>query len=134
MNVAFIYFDEVPLQDDNKFTLDFSNEEIVQKVSFNKTIDYYIASLDCNLVLKEEIKKERKKLIEKLSEISRELIEKGAAYQVDIGYLTSQLSYIYVAPDIEHLTYNWVVQPELFDDNCYKYKYFDTVEKKNQRL
>ena len=130
MNVAFIYFDEVPLQDDNKFTLDFSNEEIVQKVSFNKTIDYYIASLDCNLVLKEEIKKERKKLIEKLSEISRELIEKGAAYQVDIGYLTSQLSYIYVAPDIEHLTYNWVVQPELFDDNCYKYKYFDTVEKK----
>ena len=52
--------------------MDFSNEEIVQKVNFNKTIDYYIASLDCNLVLKEEIKKERKKLIEKLSEISRE--------------------------------------------------------------
>ena len=120
MNVAFIYFDEVPLQDDNKFTLDFSNEEIVQKVNFNKTIDYYIASLDCDLVLKEEIKNERKKLIEKLSEISRELIEKGVAYQVDIGYLTSQLSYIYVAPDLENLTYNWVVQPELFDDNCYK--------------
>ena len=90
MNVALIYFDEVPLQDDNKFTLDFSNEEIVQKVNFNKIIDYYIASLDCNLLLKEDIKKERKKLIEKLSEISRELIEKGVAYQVDVGHVTSQ--------------------------------------------
>ena len=131
MNVAFIYFHEIPLQDDNKFTLDFSNEEIVQKVKWNKTIDYYIASLDSNLVLKEEIKKDRKKLIEKLSEISRELIGKGTPYQVDIGYLTSPLSYIYDVTDIENLTYNWVVQPELFDDNCYKYKYFDTVEKKN---
>ena len=50
MNVAFIYFDEIPLQDDNKFTLDFSNAEIVQKVNFNKIIDYYISRLDCNLV------------------------------------------------------------------------------------
>ena len=100
MNVAFIYFDEILLQDDNKFTLDFSNAEIVQKVNFNKIIDYYISRLDCNLVLKEEIKEDRKNLIEKLSEISRELIEKGAAYQVDIGYLTSQLSCIYDVPDI----------------------------------
>ena len=57
MNVAFIYFHEIPLQDDNKFMLDFSNEEIVQKVKWNKKIDYYIASLDSNLVLKEEMKK-----------------------------------------------------------------------------
>ena len=28
------------------------------------------------------------------------------------------------------LTYNWVIQPTLFDENCYKYKYFDTVDKK----
>ena len=59
------------------------------------------------------------------------MIGKGAPYQVDIGYLTSPLSYIYDVTDIENLTYNWVVQPELFDDNCYKNKYFDTVEKKN---
>ena len=57
MHVVFIYFDEIPLQDDNKFMLDFSNEEIVQKVKWNKKIDYYIASLDSNLVLKEEMKK-----------------------------------------------------------------------------
>ena len=65
-----------------------------------KKTDYYIASLDCNLILKEETKKDRKKLIEKLSEISRKLIEKGAAYQVDIGYLTSNLSYMYIMRSI----------------------------------
>ena len=82
------------------------------------------------MILKEEIKKDKKKLIEELSEISRKLIEKGAAYQVDIGYLTLQLSNIYNVPNIKNLTYDWVIQPSFFDVNCYKYKYFDTVEKK----
>ena len=82
------------------------------------------------MILKEEIKKDKKKLIEELSEISRKLIEKGAAYQVDIGYLTSQLSNIYNVPNIKNLTYDWVIQPSFFDVNCFKYKYFDTVEKK----
>ena len=130
MNPAFIYFREIPLKDNNKFTLDFSDEEFVQKINFNKKTHYYIASLDCYLILKEEIKKDKKKLIEELSEISRKLIEKGAAYHVDIGYLTSQLSNIYDVPNIKNLTLNWVIQPSFFDVNCYQYKYFDTVEKK----
>ena len=74
------------------------------------------------MILKEEIKKDKKKLIEELSEISRKLIEKGAAYQVDIGYLTSQLSNIYDVPNIKNLTLNWVIQPSFFDVNCYQYK------------
>ena len=45
--------------------------------------DYYIASLDCNLILKEDIKKEEK-IIDELSQKSRLLLEKGAAYQNDI--------------------------------------------------
>ena len=61
MNPAFIYFREIPLQDNNKFTLDFSEEEFVQKINFNKKKDYYIASLNCNLILKKYIKKIRKK-------------------------------------------------------------------------
>ena len=130
MNPAFIYFREIHLKDNNKFTLDFSNEQFVQKINFNKKTDYYVASLDCNLVLKEEIKKGKKKLIEELSEISWKLTEKGPAYQVDIDYLMSQLSNIYNVPNIKNLTDNWVIQPSLFDDNCYKYKYFETVEKK----
>ena len=61
MNPAFIYFSEIPLKDNNKFTLDFSDEEFAQKINFNKKKDYYIASLNCNLILKEDIKKIRKK-------------------------------------------------------------------------
>ena len=71
MKLVFVYFREVPFNDNNKFELDFSDEEFVQRVYFRKKTDYYIVSLDCNLILKEEIKKDRKKLIEKLSEISR---------------------------------------------------------------
>ena len=65
MKPNFIYFKEIPFNDNNKFVLDFSDEEFVQKVYFDKNINYYIASLDCNLILKEEIKKDKKKIFSK---------------------------------------------------------------------
>ena len=49
------------LDENNKFVLDFSDEEFIQKIDFNKKVTYYIASLDCNLILKEHIKKDKKK-------------------------------------------------------------------------
>ena len=55
------YFKEIALDDNNKFVLDFSDEEFIQKINFNKNFNYYIASLDCNLILKEYIKKDKKK-------------------------------------------------------------------------
>ena len=60
MKPSFLYFKEIPFNDNNKFVLDFSDEEFVQKVYFDKNINYYILSLDCNLILKEEIKKIKK--------------------------------------------------------------------------
>ena len=60
MKLDFICFKEIPLDDNNKFVLDFSDEEFVQQVYFDKNLNYYIASLDCNLILKEEIKKDKK--------------------------------------------------------------------------
>ena len=59
---SFIYFKEIPVNDNNKFVLDFSDEEFVQNVYFDKNINHYIASLACNLILKEEIKKDKRKL------------------------------------------------------------------------
>ena len=44
---------EIPFGENNKFTLDFSNEEFVQQLSFLKNQDYYISSLNYNLILKE---------------------------------------------------------------------------------
>ena len=36
MNAVFIYFREIPLKDNKKFTLDFSDEEFIQKINLNK--------------------------------------------------------------------------------------------------
>ena len=48
MNPDFIYFKEIELNDNNKFVLDFSDEEFIQKINFNKKFNYYIASLHCD--------------------------------------------------------------------------------------
>ena len=36
MNVALIYFNEIQLNDNNKFDLNFSVEGFIQKIEFNK--------------------------------------------------------------------------------------------------
>ena len=84
MNPAFIYYKESILNDHNKFVLDFSGEEFVHEVNFLNNLNY-ITSLNCNLILKNIVNdhkgnKDRKKLIEELSQKSRLLLEKGAAY------------------------------------------------------
>ena len=67
-------------------------KNLYKKLILIKKKDSYIASLDCNLILKEDIKKDKKKLIEELSQKSGLLLEKGAAYQNDIGWLTSSMA------------------------------------------
>ena len=95
MNIDFIYFKELILNNNNKLTLDFSDEEFVLEINFSTNLDYCISSLDCNLILKNivhDIKsdnKDRKKLIEELSKESGLLLEKRADYQNNIGWLNS---------------------------------------------
>ena len=60
MNFAFIYVEKLPLDGDNKFILDFSTDDSTQKINFDKKTDYYIPNLNCNLILKDEIKKYKK--------------------------------------------------------------------------
>ena len=55
MDPIFIYFSEIDLKDNNKFTLDFSDEQNVQELIFLKDRDYYVISLNCNLTVKEYI-------------------------------------------------------------------------------
>ena len=61
MNPAFIYYNEITFNNDNKFILDFSNEEFVQKIKFFKRKDYFITSLNCNLKLKTITREDKKK-------------------------------------------------------------------------
>ena len=44
----------------SKFNLDFSDEEFVQEIEFLSNNDYYIASLNCNLIVKEHIDDKKK--------------------------------------------------------------------------
>ena len=61
MRWGFIYFKEIALGDDNKFTLDFSNQEFVQEIDFLSNNGYYITSLDCKLTVKNHIHDDKKK-------------------------------------------------------------------------
>ena len=124
MNPDFVYFKEIVLDDNNKSVLDFSDEEFIQKINFKKNFNYYIASLDYNLILKEHIKKDKKKKW-------RNYLKKGAAYQNDIGYLISNQSSIFNFPELVGLTYHFILYLNCLNDNCFSYKFFDTVQKKN---
>ena len=55
MDPIFIYFNEIDLKDNNKFTLNFSDEQNVQEIIFLKNRDYYVINLNCNLTVKEHI-------------------------------------------------------------------------------
>ena len=92
MKSIFFYFKETPIGVDNRFTLDFSNTELIYKINFSTDNDYYITTMNCNLViagnyggLLENIKK--------LSTKSRLLLEKGAAYQFDLSLVELALSF-----------------------------------------
>ena len=61
MRPGFIYFKEIVLGNDNKFTLDFSDQEFVQEIDFLLNNDYYITSLDCKLKVKNHIHDDKKK-------------------------------------------------------------------------
>ena len=52
MNPAFVYCKVSILNDDNNFVLDFSDEEFVHEVNFLNNLDYYVTSLNCNLIFK----------------------------------------------------------------------------------
>ena len=128
MNPAFIYFNEIILKDDNKFTLDFSYEEFTQEVNFVNNLDYYITSLNCKLKMKEYIHDKDQK-IQELSKKSRLLLEKGPAYQNDFDYLT--LKSIWYVKRSNHL-YRFMLWPKIIEQYSYKYKFWDTVEKKSE--
>ena len=84
MEPIFFYLKETPLEVGNTFTLDFSYTELIYLINFSTKNNYYITTMNCNLViandyggLLEDIKK--------LSKKSRLLSKKGAAYQFDLS-------------------------------------------------
>ena len=92
----FICFKEIELDDNDKFTLDFSNTEIIYEIDVLTKNDYCITSLNCDLIVKEN-NDDKSKLIKDLSEKSRLLLEKGPAYQNNIN----EISYFVRATELK---------------------------------
>ena len=51
MKPIFFYFKEIPLEAKNKLTLDFSNMKLIYQINFPLENDYYITTMNCNLVI-----------------------------------------------------------------------------------
>ena len=96
MKPIFICFKEIELDDNDKFTLDFSNTEIIYEIDVLTKNDYCITSLNCDLIVKEN-NDDKSKLIKDLSEKSRLLLEKGPAYQNNIN----EISYFVRATELK---------------------------------
>lgn len=82
MEPIFFYFKETPIDENNKFVLDFSTTESVYQVNFLTKNDYYVTTVNCNLVIANDYGNLLKDVRE-LSTKSRLLLEKGPAYQFD---------------------------------------------------
>ena len=57
------------------------------------------------------------------------MLEGGAAYQNNIGWITSDMAGYFNFP-VFGVTYNFILYPKTIDENSYEYKFYDTVEKK----
>ena len=65
MRPILIYFRETHLDENNKFTLDFSDHEFVQETEFLSKNKYYITNFNLQLKLKEFIHKDEKIICKK---------------------------------------------------------------------
>ena len=51
MEPIYFYFKQTTLDANNKLTLDFSNTELVYQKKFSPKNDYYITTMNCNLII-----------------------------------------------------------------------------------
>ena len=75
MEPIFIYYNTLKFKENTKiFTADFSDEDRLQGVMFNKNKDYYLTSLSCYIKLEEDIEKLKEfPDIKKIADLSEEI-------------------------------------------------------------
>ena len=133
MNPVFIYQNEATLDNNNKFTIDFIDNEIVNLVNFSSKNQYYISRLNCNITKANEKKithSGTKALVDELSTLSRELLDKGPTFKNEINRVTTFLTPNFDIPRIAPQNYKLSIEPKIIGDNCYKYQFYDTTDKR----
>ena len=118
------------LDDNNRFTLDFSDGINVCQILFSPKKDYYVTSMNCDLNLLRDFNAHEDILddIKKLSEKSRVLLEQSLAYQNEIhniylllgvqGTVMKQLTFLFWLPNAQIYKF------------CYNYKFYDAKGKR----
>ena len=114
MNPIFIYQNEAKLDHNNKFTIDFIDNDVVNYIKFFQKNQYYISSLNCNIT------KANKKIT----------TFKNAASKNDITYMTSFLTPNFNLPDIAPQKYKLVLTPEITNNNSFNYQFYDVNDKR----
>ena len=92
----------MPLEANNKFTRDFWNTELVFQIKFSTENDYYITTVNCNLVIANDYG-DLLDDVRELSTKSRLLLEKGPAYQFDLSLIELELSFPGMEKNIDEM-------------------------------
>ena len=79
-----MYFKEIVLDENNKFTLDFSQTDQIYKVLFLPKKDYFITSMNCNPDIQEDIKNN---VFDEIKELS----EKAVSYSKKVVHIKMML-------------------------------------------
>ena len=133
MNPVLIYQNEAEFDFNNKFTIEFIDNNVDMFVNLSTNRQYYIGSLNCNIVKKNKTIttfESSEANVKKLSTISRNLLSKGAAVKNDIDYVTTELLKRYDIPDIAPQKYKLVQDSKTINDNCYSYQFYDVEDKR----
>ena len=131
-----IYVKETTLNEENKFTLNFSSENEVKDVIFHPDLNYFITTLDANIKL-DENKAALKSAVKnsdvwddilKLSKLSNELATKGADYQNDIKTILLKIQEFGLVFQTEN--FDLILDNNIIDVTSFKYQYYDVDEDK----
>ena len=83
MEPLFIYYNNLSFNQNKRFTLEFSDNDLLERVLFRKNKDYYITSMSCYVDLTVDVTKlPQSNQIKKNSDLANAILPDG----VDFGY------------------------------------------------
>ena len=124
MDPSYIYFKEIKIDQDNTFTANFSEENEIENVKFNKENEYGITGLTINADLpdKKILKIENEKEQDKISREIQELIKQNKE---------PNLTFIISHPETKSIEIPFVKKNET-EVSKKKLTFFNTITKKNE--
>ena len=131
MNPVFIYQNEADFKN-NKFSIDFNNDENRYVVDFSTDKKYYFCTL--NAIIEKDFEKistsNKTNFITSLSTKSNELLTKGSNHENDIDQITTEVNDIFNIPELDSQNYKLYLNDEIIEENSYEYEFFHDKTKK----